>query len=77
MAQDRMLDECAVPRLVHGTDLAMKPLLYVPFSMALAIRELARTSISPVGSDDSTGGPGHAGQLKRRNTMASTHRKTA
>jgi hypothetical protein len=77
MAQDRMLDECAVQRLVHGTDLAKKPLLYVLFSMALATRELARTSISPVGSDDSTSGPGHAGQLKRRNTIASTHRQTA
>jgi len=61
MAQDRMLDECAVPRLVHGKGLAMKPLLYVLFSMALATRELARTSINSVGSDDRTRGLSHAG----------------
>ena len=56
-----MLHECAVPRLVHGKDLAMKPLLYVLFSMALATGELARISISPGGSDDRTGGLSHTG----------------
>jgi hypothetical protein len=52
----------------------MTPRLTALFANALALGELAQTSINPVGPDDRAGGQSRVGGPKHWNTLASRHR---